>query len=287
MSCKLSNNIIINLILMICIFNIGASWAGEILIHTPRGRPAQELVNVLQPLLRPDESVSSIGSQLLIRASETRQADILQLLQQIDTVPRQLRITVSNTRQLEGSNRQLAVGGQIEAGNARIGVTPPSQPNIVVQNGSSVIAAQAQQQQRQQQNSDVQVLTVMEGYPALLRTGESRALPQQTLIRQGDRLVLLNSQQYVSADSGMRVIPRLQGDRVFLQIVPQQASFTVGSARQITQAATTITGRLGEWMELGGISQSSNSDSSGILSSAGGQQSQETSIWVKVELIPQ
>jgi len=50
--------------------------------------------------------------------------------------------------------------------------------------------------------------------------------------------------------------------------------------------STTVSGRLGEWIELGGSSQQDDFERSGSLHGAGGQTSERRSIWLQVEELP-
>jgi hypothetical protein len=87
--------------------------------------------------------------------------------------------------------------------------------------------------------------------------------------------------------SGFYVIPRVSGDRVFLDIAPQRATpgqQGPGSA-DFQQISTTASGRLGEWFQLGGVDQSATRSQSGILSGASGARTGASSVWVRVDEI--
>ena len=96
-----------------------------------------------------------------------------------------------------------------------------------------------------------QRLQVLEGGQAYISTGEARI--------------------YGQAGTGFAVMPRVSGSSVTLDIAAQQEAFTRGGAVQGERAVSTVSGRLGDWIELGGISVSS-------LRGEG-----ERRIWVKVE----
>lgn len=74
--------------------------------------------------------------------------------------------------------------------------------------------------------------------------------------------------------TGFEVIPRIAGSQVVLEIAPQRG-------RQAL--VTTVHARLGEWVELGGISESSARDDRGIASESGRRTSVSRRVWVKVE----
>lgn len=96
-----------------------------------------------------------------------------------------------------------------------------------------------------------QRLQVLEGGQAYISTGEARI--------------------YGQAGTGFAVMPRVSGSSVTLDIAAQQEAFTRGGAVRGERAVSTVSGRLGDWIELGGISVSS-------LRGEG-----ERRIWVKVE----
>ncbi|QKS28485.1 hypothetical protein [Accumulibacter sp.] len=50
--------------------------------------------------------------------------------------------------------------------------------------------------------------------------------------------------------------------------------------------STTISGRLGEWLELGSSSQQAGFERGGNLHGSGGQASERRSIWLQVEELP-
>lgn len=79
------------------------------------------------------------------------------------------------------------------------------------------------------------------------------------------------SRNYAQADTGFAVLPRVSGSNVFLEIGTRQEAFARGGAIQGQRTATTVSGRLGEWIELGGVESSSNT------------RDRSASVWVKVE----
>jgi type II secretory pathway component GspD/PulD (secretin) len=84
------------------------------------------------------------------------------------------------------------------------------------------------------------------------------------------------------------VTPRsLGGERVMLEIDQQSRQRSSVSGRIESQSLTTqVSGKLGEWLELGGLRGSSSTTQSGILSRSYSTSSDERSVWVKVELSP-
>jgi hypothetical protein len=87
------------------------------------------------------------------------------------------------------------------------------------------------------------------------------------------------------ASTGFEVSPRVSGSNVTLDIYAQQEAFAQRGAIRGQQASSTVSGRLGDWIELGGASSASTQGGAGAFSSRGGAASSERRIWVKVEEI--
>ena len=113
-----------------------------------------------------------------------------------------------------------------------------------------------------QQGNNASSVTVLEGNEAFIATGQNQ--------------------------SGFSVTPRQLGDqRVTLEINQQSRQRSSLTGRVESQSLSTqVSGRIGEWLELGGLSNSSSSTQSGILSRSYATSSDERSTWVKVELSP-
>jgi outer membrane translocation and assembly module TamA len=82
------------------------------------------------------------------------------------------------------------------------------------------------------------------------------------------------------------VIPRLQGETVLLEI-RQQDDRPDRSGRSFStqRTATMVRGRLGEWLELGDISNSGNSRRSGLGAAGSVQGYSGQQIRVKVDCL--
>lgn len=78
------------------------------------------------------------------------------------------------------------------------------------------------------------------------------------------------------------VTPRVNGDQVMLDI-SQQDERVAGGGIQSQSLNTQVAGRLGTWIQLGGVSESSSRSDSGVLSRSYSTEGNQLSIWVKVE----
>jgi hypothetical protein len=84
--------------------------------------------------------------------------------------------------------------------------------------------------------------------------------------------------------TGFEVVPRLSGSTVYLQIAPQRESpGALPGSVQGHGAASTVSGRLGEWLELAGTSVAGSSNASGFASAARARSTESRRIWVRVD----
>jgi type II secretory pathway component GspD/PulD (secretin) len=250
------------------------AWAQGVLEIIPlRHRTVDQVLPVLRPLLEPGGTLSGQSNQLIVRTSAANLAEIRRVLDSIDT--RLRRLVISVRFEDAGQARDSSVDSRvvIRAGEG----------------GGGASAAVRIQDSRSARDERVdQRVQVLEGGLATIASGESRPLRQQNVVRTPSGTVITESTVMQEAASGFEVVPRLAGDTVFLDIAPQREAFTPGrqGAAGVVQGqrvASSVSGRLGEWFELGGTSGASVRDERGILSARDARASDSRRIWVKVE----
>ena len=101
--------------------------------------------------------------------------------------------------------------------------------------------------------------------------------------RHGTRVI--ESRDYQQANSGLSVVPRVVGDQVTLDIQPQQETLQDGTLYH-SGLRTTVSGRIGEWMEIGGVSQQQSTQQSALGSASQQQQQGGQTFWLKVDRLP-
>jgi type II secretory pathway component GspD/PulD (secretin) len=135
----------------------------------------------------------------------------------------------------------------------------------------------------------LQRVQALEGRTALIQTGQSVPVPQRQVARSmvGGRVVehVVDGVEYRNTSSGFLVTPRLAGDRVTLDVSAQREVFTPTEPGAIdTQRVTTsVSGRLGEWIEVAGVSEERGNDREVILGRAGGTRAESRTVFLKVE----
>jgi type II secretory pathway component GspD/PulD (secretin) len=246
-----------------------------------KARPLEEILPVIQPFAGADGTVTGMGNKLLIKASPARVEEIRQLLLSLDRPPQRLLITVGSQADVTGSSSGYRAGADIKAGDSRVSVNSPG--HTVDSSRAHLRLHDSNVQGAQTSRYQVQAL---EGRPAYINSGTR--IPLQTTQRYYDRGVptVQRSTQLQDVTSGFDVVPRLQGGEVTLEIV--QHDDKPGQRRGVidTQSAgTVVRGRLGEWLELGGVDTSGSNREGGLGQSVNSQQSNIRDIRVKVECL--
>ncbi len=244
-------------------------------------RTAEQVIPVLKPLLAKDGTLSGLQYQLLIRTTPASLADMKKALETIDAVPRRLLITVRQDAALENDRRSASLSGR-----------PPEGNETVVAAGASVASTRSLSS-----DNNTQTLQMLEGGSAFIRTGQSvpAIAPQQSFARTapGGRVVgqAVVAPEYREVMSGFHATARLDGDRVMLEISPQrdtpanpEQNLAPGSIN-MQRASTTVHGRLGEWIEIGGVSQGLLNRQSGVLGNTRELSGENRRILIRVEEI--
>jgi type II secretory pathway component GspD/PulD (secretin) len=232
------------LLLLLAFVAPAALAQGVLEVISLRHRTADQVIPVLRPLLEPGGALSGQYNQLIVRTSPGNLAQIRAVLDSIDQPARRLTISV----RFDAAQDSVRSGVQTDARISNRG----SSAEIRIQDSSSSAGERVDQR-----------IQVLEGGQAYISTGESRI--------------------YGQAGTGFAVMPRVSGGNVTIDIATQQEAFTRGGAIQGQHAVTSVSGRLGEWIDLGGASSASSRVDSGILSSRERSTTGSRGIWVKVE----
>lgn len=266
--------------LLLVVSALGPARADEVEVIQLKYRTAEQVIPMLRPLLEPGGGLSGMRSTVVIRASRANIAQLKEVVASLDTMPRRLLISVRQDAGGSIERRGAGISGTVAGGDVRVGVNEPPRPQSGVTAG--VYGSRGSVDDRM--TSQVQAL---EGSPAYIATGQSVPVPSTVVTRTPQGSVVQSTTTYQDIASGFYVIPRVSGDRVFLDIAPQRASpgqQGPGSA-DYQRIVTTASGRLGEWFQLGGIDQSTTRSQSGILYGASGARTGGSSVWVRVDEI--
>jgi hypothetical protein len=272
-------------VLLLLAFSVpGPARADEVEVIQLKYRTAEQVIPTLRPLLEPGGGLSGMQSTVVIRASRASRANIAQLKQVVatlDAMPRRLMISVRHDAGANFEERGAGVSGTVGGSDVRVGVNEPPRS----QSGVTLGVYESRGTVDDRLTSQVQTL---EGSPAYISTGQSAPV-RATVVTPapGGGRVVQSTTAFQNVASGFYVIPRVSGDRVFLDVSPQRA--TPGQhgpgIANYQQIVTTASGRLGEWFQLGGVDQNAAGSQSGILSGSRVGRSGASSVWVRVDEI--
>lgn len=258
-------------------------------------RKSEQVIPVLQPLLGRDSSITGFQNQLVIRATPAELAQVKRVLADIDTAPRRLLITVRQDTDLDRDRREAELSGSIGNDNARItvpGSGSRSGGNVIFRDGDDRLRGRVVDSQRSSSSSTSQSIQVLEGYSAFIRVGESRPVRSRQVVRTvvNGQIVdrVIEGTEYRDANTGFSVVPRVQGNLVTLDIDPQRETFDDSrrGAVNVQRVVTTVSGRLGEWMDLGGVNESRSDGQSTLLGRSSTRSDERRGVQVKVEELP-
>ena len=243
-------------------------------------RMAEELLPILQPLLPPGSAMTGTGNVLFVRADAATIRQVRDAVASLDRAPRQLLITVGQGMGAQGSGTSVRGSGTIGSGDVQAGVNRPpatdASGQIVVRSGTA-----------RDDIRNVSSVRALEGYETYVSLGKSHPVTSTT-VTGGVHYppVVSQSTEFRDVQTGFYVTPRVSGDRVTLEISPrQQRSTGNGRDAPVTTGSitTTVAGRLGEWLPLGGATDSSGGSDRGLVTWGTRADLTQYSAWVKVD----
>ena len=246
-----------------------------------KSRPLDEILPVIEPFVGADATVSGMGNYLVIKAPPARVKEIRQLLVTLDRPPRRLLISVGKQADMTQSSSGYRANANIKAGDSRFSINSPGYPV-----DSSRAHVRIHDNTLQGARTSRHRVQALEGRPAYINSG--LRIPLRTTGRYYDQGVPYqhHGTQLQDVTSGFYVVPRLNGDEVTLEIM--QHDDRPGQRRgaiNTQSAGTVVRGRLGEWVELGGVETSNNSQEGGPGQSVNSRAGDVQGIQVRVECL--
>ena len=255
-------------------------------------RMTDDVVDILRPLVAPGGTVTGMNNQLIIKTTPENLAELKTVIQSLDRTPRQLIISVRQNSGGRVESQQHSVDGRYSTGDVTIGTGGPHRGRdglVISAEDADGNVIRYQNRNSVSRSTDDNMFTVhaTEGYPALINTGQSIPVPNRTAYASPGGVVVTDSVEYINANSGFYVLPRLNGDQVTLLVAPRLTRVAPGRAPilDVKDVETTATGHLGEWIELGGIYQNFRGSNRETLSSSNVSSNELHSVLIKVDEI--
>jgi type II secretory pathway component GspD/PulD (secretin) len=264
-----------------------------------RHRTVEQVLPVVQPMVAPGGTLSGFQGQLVVRTTPANLDEIKRILGAIDTPARRLLITVMEDAEASRTERAAEIAANIGGERGRVvvpGSADRSGANVVLRDGDDRLRGRVVDSSSSAAGRNAQSVQVLEGGVAYISTGQSVPVREQQVTRSvvGGQVVerVVTGTQYRDTATGFYALPRLAGDRVTLEISAQREALSgqlrgaihpERSAIDTQRTSTTVSGRLGEWMEIGGVATSASGQQSVLLGRAATATSDTRRVIVKVE----
>lgn len=270
------------ILMLVAGWGFAVAVAQDLQVIELRHRLADELIPVLQPLLEPGAALTGMDSMLFVRTSAANLEQLRAAVAQLDRKPRQLLVTVGQGTVERASASSVRGSATVGSGDVQVGVNRPPADD------TGVAVAIAQGSQRADLH-DVSTVRVLEGSETYIAVGQSAPVTTTQVIPGRGGPAVVQSTDYRDASTGFYATARVNGDVVTLELSPRQQRWRDAPAggRIETAAVTTqVSGRLGEWIAIGGSESTSRSEGDGLLTTSRHREASRYSAWVKVEEVP-
>jgi len=254
-------------------------------------RQADDVIPMLRPLLAPGGTITGTKNQLVVRTTRANMAELKQVLAAVDSAPRRLMISVRQSSGMDTSRDAASVQGSVDVGtNARVTVPgrpgTTGDPGVSVQSGRTRVEGNVVSSQSARNDQLTQSVQVLEGNPAFIRTGQSAIVPNTQIIETPTgRQIIQGGGQTVEANTGFYATPRVNGDRVTLEIGTSRERLRNLETGSVSgqHVSTVVSGKLGEWIEIGGITQSMEQEQGEVLARSRDARRHDSRVMLKVE----
>jgi type II secretory pathway component GspD/PulD (secretin) len=255
-----------------------------------QNRMVDDVIHIIRPLVAPGGTVTGMNNQLIVKTTPSNIAEIKQILNRIDHAPRKLMIIVKQNIDGNSHLREDSLTGEYVSDNVQIN-TGHNHSN----EGLSISAGDKNSNVRYRTlNSTARAddrntfkVQALEGRPAFINQGQSIPVDSSTAYVTKHGVVVNQSTDYYETRSGFYVLPRLNGNQVTLLVATDLSRVQPGGhpTANVQGVETTVTGRLGQWMELGGIDQSFNHGTRQNFSSSSVRGQELRTVLIKVDEI--
>jgi type II secretory pathway component GspD/PulD (secretin) len=271
-----------SLMALLAMGGFAVAAAQELQVIELRHRLAEQVLPALQPLVEPGGVITGTDSMLFVRTSAANLEQIRQAVAVLDRRPRQLRVTVGQGSAAAEVDSAVRGSASVGGGDVQVGVNRPPA-------GETGVSVAARHAARDAGLRNVSSVTTLEGTETFIAAGQSAPVTT-TQVRPGwPGPGVVQTTEYRDANTGFYATPRVSGDVVTLDLSPTQQRFSgPPSDRRIATAGVTtqVSGRLGEWISVGGANSTGRSETGGLLTRGSASSAASYSVWVKVEEVP-
>ncbi len=175
-----------------------------------RSQTVDRVLPVLLPLVEPGGTLTGANDQLFLRASRQNREDIKRALAAIDRPARRLVIQVSHNREVEGASRGGALRGEVVLGS----------------DNRANLQARAWDNQGRRNEGTSQMVQTVEGGQTFIQVGRSLPIPMRSVAIGPGGALVSDTVVFHDIGRGFFASPRLNGDRVTIDISQQADSIS-------------------------------------------------------------
>jgi hypothetical protein len=263
------------LLVMLCVLASGAAAQRQLTTIELTYANPQQIRAAIIPLLSEGSSVSLYQDQLILNVTAEELAKTRELLQRLDSAGRQLLVSLKSDGVGSDSQRGVDVDAAIRSGNTTI-TTGSGRHRTETRT-----TVRLHNQQGTSTDNGSQSVRATEGMPAYISTGMTAPVQSFTTGPDGRRYY---QQGYVDAVSGFYVTARVH-DGVAQISIDQSNNQLEGQTITTQQLQSQVSGALGRWIPIGGISNSASDHTQGIASRGQSSRTSSTQLFIKVELL--
>jgi len=277
-------------VLLVGLLFYGVAQADEIRVLQLQHRSAAEIMPLVRPLLGPEDVLNGLDYRLIVRTSDARLREIERVIAQVDTVQRQLRLTVKHVLARDAANVLAALSGSIGSGeHARAAVPEDGRHEdaagvLEKRNGDDYLRARARRETSQTESMRTEVLRVAEGQSAYIGAGQSALYSTPYPVQHNGKSTTRETLADESS-GGFQVLPRVAGEHATLTVTPRQAS--PGNLRRgttnVRELATTVQFPLATWIDLGSALDESRSATRSIQRGSRDSKGQSWTVLLRVD----
>ncbi len=276
------------ILLLICLLlAIPAIAQSQLEIIKLKNRSAEQVLPQVTPFVENTGIITGSGYQIFLRASSRNREQVKEIIDSLDVPLRRLVITVKQDNGKNLSSSGIGVSGNIGSGNTRIiqkNTFPPG-TSIEMKRGDDALKARVYGTTNNSSDKVSQQVQVLEGGQAFIQVGQSLPVPLRQVALTPNGAIASETTIYRDIGSGFYAAPTVSGDTVTLDISPTRdsKSRTVDGAFDIQRLSTTVSGRLGEWIELGGTNLDNTNENSNITQYSTGSRKEKNRVLLRVE----
>ena len=239
-------------------------------------RMAEDVIPVAESVLGNQGRITAYGNQLIVNAPDSMISELRRVIDQLDVAPKRLLISVDTQDSASSSAGGYQVDGSVRSGDVEFetgrGETGGRDRVRIIRRSTN------------SRDGGIQQVQASEGYPALIQVGQSVPLTTQGTDGYGQ---IYQQTQYRDVLRGFYATATIHGDRVQISISSTRDRLAQGRSGvvEMQNADTRVSGRVGEWITIGGIDESADSEQRGTLRRYSTQGSQNLSMRLKVDVL--